>query len=109
MANIIRPEVGNWYNGDNFPEIFEVVALDEDNKTIEIQYFDGSIEELEYSLWHASMIEEIPAPEDWSGPYEMVKEDFNDYTDQAIHPESWANPIDSIESDDIDWQENHII
>ena len=44
------PVVGNWYarsGGDSF----EVVAIDRDDSTIELQYFDGTIEELDFDEW----------------------------------------------------------
>jgi hypothetical protein len=49
MANP-APVIGQWYRrpgGDSF----EVVAVDPDDRTIEIQYFDGTIEELELEEW----------------------------------------------------------
>ncbi len=41
---VLFPIVGCWYQA-NLGVTFEVVAVDEDDMTIEIQHFDGSIEE----------------------------------------------------------------
>ena len=49
MANP-APVIGEWYRrtgGDSF----EVVAIDPDDRTIEIQYFDGTIEETDLDEW----------------------------------------------------------
>ena len=49
MANP-APVIGEWYRrtgGDSF----EVVAIDPDDRTIEIQYFDGTIEEIDLDEW----------------------------------------------------------
>ena len=46
----VQPAIGEWYrflDGDEF----EVVAIDEDDGTIEVQYFDGTVEELESADW----------------------------------------------------------
>ena len=43
----MKPTIGNWYRihgGDSF----EVVAFDEDDGTIELQYFDGTVEEMDH-------------------------------------------------------------
>ena len=42
----MKPTIGNWYRilgGDSF----EIVAFDEDDGTIELQYFDGTVEEMD--------------------------------------------------------------
>ena len=44
--NAIRPIVGQWYRGGT-NELFEVVAIDDQDQTIEIQYFDGTVAEME--------------------------------------------------------------
>jgi len=71
------PLVGDWYSirGD----LFEVVALDETDGTIEVQHFDGTIEEMELADWEtqyaAGEIEDAEAPEDWSGSVDVEPED----------------------------------
>jgi hypothetical protein len=69
-----QPDIGEWYRirgGDQF----EVVAIDEDDGTIEVQYFDGTVEEIDMSDWDAQNangeIEQADAPEDWSGSVDI--------------------------------------
>ena len=38
------PQIGKWFRRPG-GALFEVVAIDEDDKTIEIQQFDGTIDE----------------------------------------------------------------
>ena len=38
----MKPVIGNWYRIQG-SESFEVVAFDEDDGTIELQYFDGTV------------------------------------------------------------------
>jgi hypothetical protein len=69
-----QPGIGNWYrqNGD---ALFEVVALDDDDGTIEIQYFDGTVEEMDIedwtSQWEDGALESAEPPEDWSGSVDV--------------------------------------
>jgi hypothetical protein len=63
------PDIGEWYRIRG-GEPFEVVAIDEDDDTIEVQYFDGTLEELDLADWQpqrtAGEIEHAEPPEDWS-------------------------------------------
>lgn len=43
-------EVGAWYQGVG-SDPFEVVALDFASETIEIQFYDGSVAELDHDGW----------------------------------------------------------
>jgi hypothetical protein len=69
-----QPDIGAWYRvrgGD----LLEVVAIDEDDGTIEVQYFDGTVEELDLEVWEAQRtngeIEDAEPPEDWSGSVDV--------------------------------------
>jgi hypothetical protein len=62
----INPIIGSWYRYEN-GELFEVVAIDEQDGTLEIQYFDGTVEELDFDAWQELEIEAAEPPEDWSG------------------------------------------
>jgi hypothetical protein len=69
-----QPGIGDWYRLTG-GELFEVVALDEDDGTIEIQYFDGTIEEMDVEDWNEQWdegaLESAQAPEDWSGSVDV--------------------------------------
>jgi hypothetical protein len=73
-----QPEIGAWYRLQG-GESFEVVALDEDDGTIELQYFDGTVGEMELQDWEARRsngeIADAEAPEDWSGSVDVDSED----------------------------------
>ena len=71
----VDPIIGNWYRNEETGNDFEVVALDEDAQTIEIQYFDGEVEELELDAWYELPLEAIESPNDWSGPFDGLEED----------------------------------
>jgi hypothetical protein len=74
----MRPDIGEWYrilDGDEF----EVVAIDEDDGTIEVQYFDGTVAELEASDWDLQFsngdIEKVDAHEDGKGSADFDDDD----------------------------------
>jgi hypothetical protein len=73
-----QPEIGAWYRLRG-GESFEVVAVDEDDGTIEMQAFDGTVEEMDIEDWDsqraAGEIENAQAPEDWSGSVDVDDED----------------------------------
>ena len=45
----IEPIVGDWYASHG--ERFEVVAVDDDERTIEVQYADGTLAEIDVDDW----------------------------------------------------------
>src|SRR5438046_10449898 len=65
-----QPAIGDWYRSSG-GALFEVVALDDDDGTIEIQYFDGTVEEMDIEdwapQWEDGALEAAAAPADWSG------------------------------------------
>jgi len=81
MSGQISAEIGHWYRPANAEALFEVVAIDYDDQHIEIQYFDGEIEELEFVGWKTLVPIETAPPEDWTGPFEIDRQDpaFNEY------------------------------
>jgi uncharacterized protein DUF6763 len=73
-----QPAIGDWYRLSG-GALFEVVALDDDDGTIEIQYFDGTVEEMDIedwqSQWEDGALETAEAPEDWSGSVDVEAAD----------------------------------
>lgn len=98
MATEYEPRIGDWYRtvtGDNF----EIVALDPDDETLEIQYFDGTIEELDLDTWYELNIEPTEPPEDWSGSLDIERDDYG--VDLEMRSgEAWNNPLDNIDRED---------
>ena len=64
------PVIGQWFTRPN-GTLFEVVAIDEDDATVEIQQFDGTIDEVDIDRWPELLLTEASAPEDWSGSVDM--------------------------------------
>jgi len=68
------PPIGSWFRRPN-GVLFEVVAIDEAEGTVEIQQFDGTIGEMDMENWPQQLLVEISAPDDWSGSVDMDPED----------------------------------
>ena len=84
------PEVGSWFRvGDG--KTFEVVAVDDKDRTVEIQHFDGTVEEVDVSGWHEMAAEPIEAPEDWSGSMDVDTEDLPESEEKH---QGFDDPVD---------------
>ena len=96
MSEEIRPTVGEWYK-DIEGHIFEVVAMDEGENYIELQFFDGEIDEMDFEAWGSTVVEMVEQPEDWSGPYDEMERDDLGYTDTGLHTDGHSVSIEDIE------------
>lgn len=67
------PVVGDWFEGRD--GLFEVVAIDESDGSIEIQHLDGSVEETDLEDWtlrcKAGSLIPAEQPEDYSGAIDI--------------------------------------
>ncbi len=80
------PRIGDWYRNTT-GETFEIVARDDDDETLELQYYDGTVEELDAESWDYIHPEPIEPPEDWSGSMDLPRED-------SQRPEMWSETED---------------
>jgi len=79
MIGELEPIEGNWYHYIDKEQDFMVVDVNEKEGTVDIQYFDGDIEELEMEEWEEMDLEEIEPPEDWTGPLDDLEADDRGY------------------------------
>jgi hypothetical protein len=57
MANDFDPVVANWYLHLDKGQRFEVVAVDEERGTVELQHYDSDLEEVTLDEWSQMDIE----------------------------------------------------
>ena len=102
--------VGQWYAHRDKGELFQVVAIDENQSRIEMQDFDGSIDEIDLEGWSQMALRTVEAPEDWTGSVDSLNRDDLGYEAPVeSHPRDWRTPVDelasqlqdSIEADDV--------
>jgi hypothetical protein len=92
---VAYPAIGHWYRRNN-GNLFEVVAVDEEDSTIELQYFDGTIDEVDFEAWQRMLIKSAGAPDDWSGSVDMDPEDFSGKEDGEI-PAGYHDPLSFLD------------
>ena len=52
MTTEYDPIIGNWYCHLDKGQRFRVVAIDENTETVEVQNFDGNLDEYEMEIWY---------------------------------------------------------
>jgi len=92
------PKIGRWYRRPN-GQLFEVVAVDEDDQTIELQFFDGTIDEVDQDTWSILLVQRVAAPEDWSGSVDMDPEDYSG-RDEGDLPVGYHDPLEFLDNSD---------
>ena len=90
MANELDPVVGNWYCHRAKGQLFRIVAIDED-RWIEIQRFDGDLDECDPESWAALDLEPAEPPEDWTGPVDDLDPEDCGYTDSCMCAADWRS------------------
>ena len=93
---VLYPVIGQWFSRPN-GTMFEVVAVDEDGGTVELQQFDGTIDEVDLENWPDLLLVEVSAPEDWSGSVDMDPEDFLGRNNGEI-PQGYPDPLDFLDN-----------
>jgi len=91
-----EPTVGQWYEDLENEETFQVLKVDEDRETVEIQHLDGDVEELELDGWAELDLDLTEEPEGWSGS--KAEKDAEDDEDED---EDWDED-DEDDEDDLD-------
>ncbi len=89
------PQIGKWFRRPG-GALFEVVAIDEADRTIEIQQFDGTIDEYDAERWTDLSVVEVSAPEDWSGSVDMDPEDYVEKNNDEI-PSGYHDPLSFLD------------
>ncbi|WJW76415.1 hypothetical protein QVG61_04785 [Thiohalobacter sp. IOR34] len=98
MATDADPILRNWYQYPAKGQKFRVVAIDEDAGVVEIQHFDGDLEELGLDTWYELDIEPVEAPENWSGPFDVVEVDDLGESITDTQPEDWSESLQEFKS-----------
>lgn len=99
MNTIVGPaRIGQWYTRLDKGESFQVIGYDEGSRTIEIQTFDGDLDEIDREGWSALPLAFAEPPEDWTGPVDDVERDDLGYTETDMTSEDWAEPLETVHS-----------
>lgn len=100
-----RPEIGQWYARGDKGELFQVVGRDEESRTIEIQCFDGDVDEFDAETWRALPLERAEPPEDWTAPMDSVQADDLGYSETEMKSADWTRPLQPLRVEGEAWED----
>jgi hypothetical protein len=87
MSTDNEPIPDIWYRNLEDDRTFVVTSVDETDDVVEIQDYEGDLDELTLAEWFALDLEVTAAPENWSGAMDRVDdEDLDDGEAAARHP-----------------------
>ena len=100
-----RARVGQWYLRWDKGEIFQVTGYDEASSTIEIQTFDGDLDEIDEDAWRELPLGLAEPPEDWTGPVDDVERDDLGYSETDMRGSDWAQQLEPFPPSQEAWQD----
>ncbi len=89
------PRIGDWYK-NTIGDAFEVIAQDDDDDTLELQYYDGTLAELDPETWESMHPVPIEPPEDWIGSMDIAREDAQ-APDMWLESDDWMRALERID------------
>ena len=92
MISEVDPIIDEWYHYPAKAQKFKVIAFDDHAATVEIQYFDGNIDEFDLDTWYELDMERIEPPEDWTGPMDNIEKDDLNPVGTEMQREDWDAP-----------------
>ena len=90
--------IGNWFRtveGENL----EIVAYDPEEGVIEVQFYDGTVEEYDLDDWEELEAKPIAPPEDWAGSYDVSSDDYGVDLDRPAG-DAHLNPLDKLDEEE---------
>ncbi len=105
MSRDYEPAVGQWYENAEEDETFRVLSINEDSETVEIEYLDGDIEELDLEAWHEMDLEHTQEPEGWSDDADEDDDEDWDEEEEDEEDEDEDDDEDDEDEEDDDWED----
>ena len=96
MSSVGRARIDQWYQRLDKGEAFLVTGYDDKSRTIEIQTFDGDLDEIDEEVWNNLPLEFAEPPENWTGPVDDVEVDDLGYTETDMAEADWAAPLQPL-------------
>jgi hypothetical protein len=103
-TSVGRAQIGQWYLRQDKGEAFLVTGYDDSSRTVEIQNFDGDIDEIDQEAWTTLPLEFAEAPEDWTGPFDDVEVDDLGYTETEMTAADWSAPLQPLAAPREAWE-----
>jgi len=80
-----------------------VTGYDEASGTIEIQTFDGDLDEIDEDTWKELPLGLAEPPEDWTGPVDDVERDDLGYSE--TRGADWTEPLEPFPPSQEAWED----
>jgi uncharacterized protein DUF6763 len=106
MSDELEPVVGNWYLHRDKGETFKIIDIDRDSGAIEIQYFDGDLEEIDGDAWDEMDLEIAEPPEDETGPLDAAPPEEGGYTETEMTQRDRSEPLESVRPTSEEWEDD---
>jgi len=97
MSPEVDPIIGTWYCHFDKGQRFFVVAVDERARTVNVQHFDGDVEEFDLTTWYQLDIDVCEAPENWAGPFDIDNVDDLGTEITDTRASDWNEPLSEFE------------
>jgi hypothetical protein len=97
---LLTPTIGQWYLNKS-GTAFEVVAIDEASDAIDIQFVDGTVDELDFERWARSTTEEIGTPDDCISSLD-IPGDADIIQNEFVPRSDWLDTLDFMDIEYVD-------
>lgn len=97
-SGVGRPRIGQWYSRLDKGEMFQVTGRDYRARTVEIQTFDGDVDEIDEEAWNTLPLGFAEPPENWTGPVDDVETDDLGYSETGMQPSEWEQPLEALQA-----------
>jgi len=100
-----NPQIGQWYLREDKGETFQVTGYDDESRTIEIQTFDGDLDEIDAEVWPMLPLALAEPPEDWTGPVDDIEVDDLGYSETDMAAADWTQPLEPFPPVPESWED----
>lgn len=104
-ANLMRPQIGQWYAHTDKGASFQVVGRDDQSRTIEIQYVDGDVDEVDAEAWATLALERAEPPEDETAPMDDIETDDLGYSETDMSEADWQETLRPLRVQPESWED----
>jgi hypothetical protein len=105
VAREYEPAAGQWYENIEENESFRVLSVDPDAETVEIEYLDGDIEEIDLDAWAELDLDKIDEPEGWAGSDADEDDDEDEEEEDEEDDDLDDTWDDEDDEEDDDWED----
>lgn len=104
-AGVGYARIEQWYLRRDSGESFVVTGCDDKARTIEIQTFDGDLDEIDEETWNGLPLEFAKPPENWTGPVDCVEVDDLGYSETEMTGADWCQPLQPFRAEQEAWED----